>query len=517
MSRYGETYLEIRKLRKKLRQIENLETLERDLDQFEVEKVNAKPEFRARLLELIASEASGNEDETEPEFTDLNAESYETSTFEQGFIEEDESNKTLEDSEDAQESREAEVKTQSQERLTTPDVSHPAPVKKDLPPAVAKPSTSTRTPEEPPAKKAKQASSTKPKKEMKNSQKFLVRTIEGHNDLVTCVAINEDLFVSGSRDTTLKVWSVQSGLNVSHLGGHTSAVTAVLLIDPSIGKSIEIETEEAMVISGSSDCSVRLWRTSTGECIKSIYVFNPVVSLSLLQVNDSNCLLIGSAGGKLEMWSLTDELALQSFRTEEKAVTGIDVEGHHVFTSSASGLIRVYELRNETLHLIYESENAKLPCGSLCSFRPIHCVGVSHQMVYYGDDGMNLKVLDWRNSLLIGKVNRLSHHNIEFGVTDAIKTAGGQLILASGFDLDNGVGYVNENQSHNGQILENQPFYGPIFENQLLNGQTIENQPLNGPIFENQLLNGQILENQPLNGPILENQPRNGQILENQS
>ena len=39
MSRYSETYLEIRKLRKKLRQIENLETLERDLDQYELEKV----------------------------------------------------------------------------------------------------------------------------------------------------------------------------------------------------------------------------------------------------------------------------------------------------------------------------------------------------------------------------------------------------------------------------------------------------------------------------------------------
>lgn len=45
-------------------------------------------------------------------------------------------------------------------------------------------------------------------------------------------------------------------------------------------------------------------------------------------------------------------------------------------------------------------------------------------------------------------VHKLSHHSMEFGVTDAIQCVAGCLMLAAGYDLDNGVGYVN------GEILQ---------------------------------------------------------------
>jgi hypothetical protein len=77
----------------------------------------------------------------------------------------------------------------------------------------------------------------------------------------------------------------------------------------------------------------------------------------------------------------------------------LQVDGVCVITTSASGLIRVYELRNdESLHLIFESENVRLPSGTSFTFRPIHCATVSNHHIYYGDDGMNIKVLDWKNS-----------------------------------------------------------------------------------------------------------------------
>ena len=39
-------------------------------------------------------------------------------------------------------------------------------------------------------------------------------------------------------------------------------------------------------------------------------------------------------------------------------------------------------------------------------------------------------------------LHKLNHHTTEFGVTDAI-VIHENLLLASGYDLDNGVGYVN--------------------------------------------------------------------------
>ena len=43
-----------------------------------------------------------------------------------------------------------------------------------------------------------------------------------------------------------------------------------------------------------------------------------------------------------------------------------------------------------------------------------------------------------------GSVHKLSNHQTEFGVTDSVKVFE-NLLLCSGYDLDNGVGYVNGN------------------------------------------------------------------------
>ena len=41
-----------------------------------------------------------------------------------------------------------------------------------------------------------------------------------------------------------------------------------------------------------------------------------------------------------------------------------------------------------------------------------------------------------------GSIHKLNNHQTEFGVTDAIKIFE-NLLLCSGYDLDNGVGYIN--------------------------------------------------------------------------
>ncbi len=52
----------------------------------------------------------------------------------------------------------------------------------------------------------------------------LVRTLEGHTNVVTGVAVTADgrWAVSASEDETLKVWDLDSGQLVRTLEGHTS-------------------------------------------------------------------------------------------------------------------------------------------------------------------------------------------------------------------------------------------------------------------------------------------------------
>ena len=78
-----------------------------------------------------------------------------------------------------------------------------------------------------------------------------------HNDQVRCLTFSLDgaLLVSGSNDTTIKLWDTQTGGVIRTFYGHTNYVT-----------SVSISLDCTTIISGSWDKTIRLWGVSTGEC-----------------------------------------------------------------------------------------------------------------------------------------------------------------------------------------------------------------------------------------------------------
>ncbi len=155
------------------------------------------------------------------------------------------------------------------------------------------------------------------------------------------------------------------------------------------------------------------------------------------------------------------------------------VKDHFVYSCSADGVIKVFELRDTSMHTVFVSENVKLEGSPRAAviWRNIRSLAVANQMLYFGDEGMNVKVLNWKDGecdtssafgpelkadkrpcsplfpsavstvlilycYLSGTLHKLSNHLSEFGITDAM-VAHENLLLSSGFDLDNGIGYIN--------------------------------------------------------------------------
>lgn len=73
----------------------------------------------------------------------------------------------------------------------------------------------------------------------------------GHQASVRCLEIKGDIVVSGSYDTTAKVWSISEGRCLHTLQGHYSQIYAIAF-------------DGARVATGSLDTSVRIWNASTG-------------------------------------------------------------------------------------------------------------------------------------------------------------------------------------------------------------------------------------------------------------
>lgn len=86
---------------------------------------------------------------------------------------------------------------------------------------------------------------------------------EGHNnECIYSLQYNEEYLVSGSRDRTLRIWSLATRRLVRKpLVGHIGSVLCL---------QFDSDPEEDIIVSGSSDSDVIVWRFSTGEIIQRL-------------------------------------------------------------------------------------------------------------------------------------------------------------------------------------------------------------------------------------------------------
>jgi WD40 repeat protein len=85
----------------------------------------------------------------------------------------------------------------------------------------------------------------------------LIRTLIGHTDIITVLALLPDgrRLISGSEDCTLRVWDLESGKTLQMLEGHKSAISA-----------LGVTPDGLRVVSGSLNGTVRVWDLGSGRC-----------------------------------------------------------------------------------------------------------------------------------------------------------------------------------------------------------------------------------------------------------
>ena len=82
---------------------------------------------------------------------------------------------------------------------------------------------------------------------------------EGHRECIYSIQYNPQFLVSGSRDLTIKVWDMKSRRCLRTLKGHRRSVLCL---------QFDSSPDEDIIVSGSSDSNVIIWRFSTGEMLE---------------------------------------------------------------------------------------------------------------------------------------------------------------------------------------------------------------------------------------------------------
>lgn len=80
--------------------------------------------------------------------------------------------------------------------------------------------------------------------------------LEGHNDLITCLQFSVDgkFIATGSRDTTVKLWSMTRGELLRTLKGHSAELI-----------SVKISPTKRLIVSSSKEKDIMVWGFEKGN------------------------------------------------------------------------------------------------------------------------------------------------------------------------------------------------------------------------------------------------------------
>ncbi len=82
---------------------------------------------------------------------------------------------------------------------------------------------------------------------------ILIATLNGHTDFISCLTVLQNGYlISGSSDTTLKVWNVNGGIELRTLDEHRAGIFGLAVLDNSF------------IATGSADGTIKIWNNKTG-------------------------------------------------------------------------------------------------------------------------------------------------------------------------------------------------------------------------------------------------------------
>ncbi len=174
----------------------------------------------------------------------------------------------------------------------------------------------------------------------------LVRTIPANHNSVTSVALDPGggWIASGGRDNLVRLWDLETGAPRGVLRGHTDWVYAVA-----------VSPDGRQVVSGSRDRTVRLWDVETGKVLWTFRGHKGVIS-SVAMTPDGEYVVSGSGGdrnavvtggdGTVRVWNARTGAAVHELRGHKDGVSAlaVTVNGTRVVSASYDGTCKLWDV-----------------------------------------------------------------------------------------------------------------------------------------------------------------------------
>jgi WD40 repeat protein/GTPase SAR1 family protein len=240
------------------------------------------------------------------------------------------------------------------------------------------------------------------------------RTLFGHTGWVNSVAISPDgsWAASGSEDTTVRIWDLETGECRATLTGHTDQVL-----------SIAITPDGKRILSGSKDKSVRVWDAGSGQALARLDGHRNDI-WSVVALRDNARALSGGWDNTLRLWDLDSGKCLKTVNvgirdTARVFGSAVNPAGTRALSAHRNGRLRLWDLQT--------GENLVTLMGHLLA---VYSVQIAPDGRYgvSGSLDMTVKVWDLEAGTCVGTLE--GHHD---AVDSVAISPDGALIASTGF------------------------------------------------------------------------------------
>jgi eukaryotic-like serine/threonine-protein kinase len=164
-----------------------------------------------------------------------------------------------------------------------------------------------------------------------------LHTLRGHVQAVCAVAVSPDgtRMVTGSEDTTAKMWDADTGHELRTLKGHTSWI-----------RSAAFSPDGRRIVTGGGDQTARVWEAATGRGLLALKGHGaPITSVTFSP--DGQRILTGSQDATARIWEAADGRELFTLRGHSpwSAIWSVafSPDGRRIVTGSGDRVAKVWD------------------------------------------------------------------------------------------------------------------------------------------------------------------------------
>ncbi|KAG8920722.1 hypothetical protein FRC03_011088 [Tulasnella sp. 419] len=173
----------------------------------------------------------------------------------------------------------------------------------------------------------------------------------GHTDSVYCLEFDNNKIITGSRDRTIKIWSLHTKELLGTYSSHNGSVLCLKF------------DETGFMISGSSDKTICVWQLTPkgdGAVVNKVLHGHEGGVLDLRM--DKKWIVSCSKDAVIRIWDRKTLLPYCDLRGHEGPVNAVGLQGDKVISASGDGKMMLWDLLTRTRLRTFEGHDRGLAC-----------------------------------------------------------------------------------------------------------------------------------------------------------